>query len=421
MKIKKLNILIFLIVSIDVTAQELVSLKELIDHSLIHNKLLEAQRIEIKAKAAEVGPKSSLEDPMLTFEAQNYPVDSFRSNEYGMTGRQISLVQKIPFPGKRGLREKAAKSEVEREHHFEKEKELSLIKDIKILYFEIYLAHKKKSLLEKQQVLVDKTLGVVRSQYTTGKSTQADVLNLQVEYGRLTEKILAEDKQITSLSAEMVHHLGGNKDFQNKKPAPIEKSKVEVKSLAIDVLSSRAIKNNPLLLAMKSEFQIRSDEKLLAKKSYFPDFEIGAGYTFRDPTPGDRGVDFASIKIGINIPLWANSKQSEEVKVASLRESRSEVLLQNEKIHLERELKMALAAFVEFDQKLELFETSLAPLSRQAAESSRAAYLSGKLDFASFLKAISTQFDTELSKEEALVMREKYIATLEWLVGEEIL
>lgn len=409
-----------LLVPLQGFASEEYTLQELLDYGIRYNKLLEAQRLETKAKVADVGPKSSLDDPMLSFEAMNYPVDSFSSREFGMTGRQLWFSQKIPFPGKLGAKEEAAKSEAERERSLEKGKELDVIRDIKILYYEIYLAHRRKSLLEKQQALIDKTLGVARSRYTTGKISQADVLNLQVEYGKLTEKVLEAERSIESLNAEIAHHLGGIKEFQSRKPAPVRKSVLVVKALKFDDLLSRALKANPSLHAMEHERVAREEEKRLAKKGYLPDFEFGAGYTFRDPSPGDPGTDFASVRVGINIPLWAGSKQSEEVKAASFREAKAEVMLNNERIHLERELKVTFSELKESDQRLELFDTSLVPLARQAAESSRAAYLSGKLDFASFLKAISSQFETELAREESLVQREKNIASLHALLGGEL-
>jgi len=396
------------------------TLQELIEHGLKHNKQLQAQRLEVKAKTAEIGPSSSLDDPMLSFEAMNYPTDTWSTGKTGMTGRQLWLSQKIPFPGKLGAKEDMAQAEAQRENHFEKAKELEVVRDIKILYANVYLAHRRKDILEDQRTLIEKTLKVARSKYTTGTTSQADVLNLQVEYGKLTDKILEAQKSIDTLNAEIIHHLGGVSEFENKRPAPLPRTDLSVQSLDYKNLLGESLTNNPAIHAMHSEREARDHEKSYAKKGYLPDFEIGVGYTLRNPSLMDNGVDFASVKIGISIPLWAGSKQSEEIRAASFRESKAEVMVENEKIHIERAVRVSFSELNEADKRLELFETSLLPLATQASQSSRAAYLAGKLDFSTFIQALSTQFETELSREEALVKRENRIAELEAILGRNI-
>src|SRR5256885_9427009 len=97
------GILILLLIAPPTFAEspELV-LKDLIEEGLQKNAALKAAKAEALSKEAEAGPKSSYEDPMLAFEAMNYPVDTFSNTETGMTGNQLSLTQRVPFPGKLG-------------------------------------------------------------------------------------------------------------------------------------------------------------------------------------------------------------------------------------------------------------------------------------------------------------------------------
>ena len=70
---------------------------------------------QASAEAAEhrVGPAGSLDDPRLEYEAINLPTDHFDFDSTPMSGNQISLSQRFPFPGVLGNRKKAARAGAE--------------------------------------------------------------------------------------------------------------------------------------------------------------------------------------------------------------------------------------------------------------------------------------------------------------------
>ena len=83
----------------------------------------------------EITPQAgSLDDPMLQFGLMNLPVDTLAFDQADMTQKQITLSQKLPFPGKLGLREGiAAKSTAVSEQSYEGLK-LELIRQIRVIY-----------------------------------------------------------------------------------------------------------------------------------------------------------------------------------------------------------------------------------------------------------------------------------------------
>ena len=57
-----------------------------------------------------ISPAGALEDPRFSYEATNIPVGDFDFNSTPMSGNQLRLMQKFPFPGVLSNREEAARA-----------------------------------------------------------------------------------------------------------------------------------------------------------------------------------------------------------------------------------------------------------------------------------------------------------------------
>lgn len=400
--------------------KKLVKLGDLIQEALEHNPALRAAKFEAEAKHAEIGPAGSYEDPMIGFEAMNYPVDTFSANEFGMTGKQVKLSQKIPFPGKLGSKSRAVASEYFSKREEFNNKQLRLIKDVRVAYFEYYLAFRKRAILEEELKLIRDMIRSVRNEYTLGKIPQADVLRFQLEEADLTDKLLSADREITSHAGDLRWLLGRKGYDEIGIPEGIDKTAIDFSKLTEESLREKIIQKNPALKIAEHENQAASARLTAAKLGYLPDFEFGAGYTFRSAVPNERNVDFLSFSVGVSIPLWAFSKQAEEVNGAIAERNRSGALLEEEQLHLANQVHGSYAALVEAYKRLQLYESVMLPLSKQAANTARSAYSTRKLEYAGFLEVIRVRFQNEYAYDESLVNYESKIAEFEAFLGEPL-
>jgi hypothetical protein len=80
--------------------EKILTLKEAIDKALANNPMWRAEKFGVQTKKAAIGPAGSYDDPLIAFAAKDYRVDSFSRKGHDMTGDEINLTQKIPFPGK---------------------------------------------------------------------------------------------------------------------------------------------------------------------------------------------------------------------------------------------------------------------------------------------------------------------------------
>ncbi len=406
----------------DEKSVETLRLAPLISEALEKNAELKATEQAIVIKDAEIGPSGSYDDPVLGFEMMNYPIDSFANNRFGMTGNQVSMSQKIPFPGKLTKKQNAIRFESEAQKEELRQKRLEITKQVKLIYFELFAVYRKFDTLKEQRALLDQLIVVTRNNYALGKRSQAEVLNFQVESASLLDQELTQEKLIRSKFGE-INHLLGRSDHQGYlygRPESIQKTPIKFSDLLEKKLFEMAFSQGPMAKERLAMLKASEERLAYSNLNYLPDLEFKLGYTFRKPSPGDPGTDFASAMVGVSIPLWAGSKQTEENRGAAANKVRNEALLQEERNRIAHMIHVLFAELDEANKRVDLFEGGVLPLTRQAVAAGRSAYLTGKLDYATLLSSINKRFQMEVASTEALAIRESKIAEIEAMIGSSL-
>ncbi len=401
-------------------AETPLKLQPLIEEALKNRPALQAAKYEADAKEAEIGPQGAYDDPMVGFTAMNYPADTRSPGEFGMTGNEWSVTQRIPFPGKLSKLRNAAEHEFEAKRAAYDKKQLGLVKEVKVAFFELFLAYRKREILNEQLSLIAQLIGVARSKYALNKLTQAELLGLQSEEGNLRDQGLMVEKQIAVKTGDLNHAMGRSKHHYLPRPEDVKRTPLDLSKVTEQALGERVLEKNPGLKSIRSDLESAEERHSFAKWNYLPDFELKLAYTQRQPSPGDRGVDFVSAGVALSLPLWAFSKQSEQLKGASAERARAKALLDEERIHMLHMVHTMYSELQEAAKRLNLYEGGLVPLARQSVLSAKSAYLTGRIDYATLNSLIRNRFQTEIAYNEALVNYESRLAEFEALVGEPL-
>lgn len=404
---------------------ESASLESLIQMALDHNPEIRSSRADVQSQDAKIGPAGSYEDPMLSVQALNVPVKSLRLDQDEMSGIQVGLTQKIPFPGKRTnereiseLKSSAAKNRLA-------QKQLDIVRDVKKVYYDLYLKNQHKLILTQQRSFLKQLLAASRNQYALNKISQAVVLNLQVDEASLIDEELKIESDIYDSLAELSHLVGHEKHFFS---ASLEKhplTKVNLDLWSEEKIAASVERNSFELMALTSESEAGQMGVSLAKKGYLPDFEISANYIFRKPLEGmptsaTGNRDMVGGGIAVSLPLWAGSKQSELIKGASADQAKAQALLDNARLMLTHQARALFSQLKESKKRIELFEGGLLQLTAQAVGSGKSSYLTGRIEHAAFLESLKRQQNTQFSYQEALVKFEIQLASLEALMAKPL-
>lgn|GEM_PF-6313667 len=399
-------------------AKNTFTIDELMIHIRPHNRDLQSAHLEVEIKRAAVGPSGAWEDPVLSYEFMNYPADTLSPRELEMTGRQISLSQKIPFWGKSGLLREIAEKEAASAEALAQEKEREIARDLRQHFLDLAFLYRKLDLFGEQSKILSQISKVARRQYETGKISQAELLAAQLEMAKAESEILRLKSQIDSIYSEFTHHTGGEDYFKGKRPQFPALSKINLANLTETRIQSLLNENNLRLKAQKLDAEARNAEVLFAKKANIPDLEIMGGYTMREPTMNDRGASLVSLKVGINLPIWSGHKQSEQIKSASHKESFSNNEYQKNFLDLQRSVQQIKTEMIEFRARMDLYEKSILDLAKMTVNSNRLNYLGNKVSFANYLQSLRSQKDAEIEYFEAKVSYEKKASELEAILGD---
>jgi cobalt-zinc-cadmium efflux system outer membrane protein len=163
------------------------ALASLVAEALQNNPELRGAAKEAEAAGQRVRPAGALDDPMLEAGVLNAPIQPLRLNREDMTMKMLGLSQKLPFPGKRALREQVAAKDAETLGYGVRETTNRVARDVKLAYFDLALTEETIKQLQSNRQILEQFLRIAEGRYAVGQATQAEVLKAQTQLSRMSE------------------------------------------------------------------------------------------------------------------------------------------------------------------------------------------------------------------------------------------
>jgi len=396
-----------------------LQLQELVAESVRNNPEIRAAGNERLAAQHRVLPAGALEDPMLEVGVINAPLRSQIFRREDMTMKMLGLSQKIPFPGKLDLRQEVAAKDSESVAHAYQETVNRVIRDLKSAYFELAFATVSARLVEKNKQALEQFLKISESRYSVGQGGQADVLKAQTQLSRMNDELIKLGRERQTIAAELTRVLGRRFDAVAPVPMALQGRGAQ---LQFEALMETALSQRPQLLALKSLVDRSSKSIELARKDYYPDFDVKFSYGQRDNTlDGMRRDDLVGVTVAINLPVRRETKRDPRVAEAIAMRDQAKDLYQAQSNELASKLRQQLAIAEQSLASARLYETGILPQARLAVESSLAAYRVNRVDFLTLLDNQMTVLSYEISYASALSGYNKALAEIDLLTGKPAL
>lgn len=390
-------------------------LSQLVAEVLQNNPELQAARKEREAASQRIAPAGTLDDPMLEAGVLNVPTNSFSFNREDMTMRMIGVSQRFPYPGKLGLREEVATREAEAAGHNYQEAANRAIRDLKAAYFDLGLVVASTQLVEKNRKILEQFLRIAETRYGVGQGNQADVLKAQTQLSRMLEELIKLARERPMLEAELNRILG--RRIAASAPLP-EAPELREVPLQLDALHDLAQRTRPQLLALQSA-TVRGDKALeLARKDYFPDFDVRLSYGQRDNMPdGTRRSDMVNFTVAINLPVWRERKQGPRVAEAQAMRDQAEMMYLAQRNELAAKLRQQVAIAEQNLRSARLYQKDILPQARLTVEAALSAYRVNRVDFMTLLDNQMSVFNFEIAHATAIAAYNKALAEIDFLSG----
>ena len=393
------------------------NLAELVNIALANNPEIAASGAHLRMLDYKAQQAGSLEDPMLTLKIQNGIIsDPLNFKRDPMTQKVVGISQQLPWFGKRDLRSDVARRDAESSHWNREERILDIIRGVKETYYQIYFTDKSLEILAKNVRILDDFIIIAENRYAVGQGVQQDIFKAQLEKSKLLDMRITLEQQRQSLEIRINSLLYRPAStpigvIPDPRITPLTHGEAE--------LMEQAEQNRPLLKGMQAQIGKSQAAQDLARKEFFPDFNVFFEYMQRDPTPGSDGADMYSLGVTFNLPV------QKERRHAMLAEAASEQTMSSAELSdAKNSIRSAIADLIsqmERRRKLaELYKEGIIPQAEQALESAVIAYRVGKVDFLALLDSRLTLFNYERDYYDSLADYQVRLAQMEATVGTDL-
>lgn len=400
-------------------AQNALNLEDLISIAITNSNNIMTQKKYIDVLEQSIPITTNMPDPQVTLGITNLPVNSFSLTQEPMTGKMISVSQKIPFPGKLSTMKELVRADIPvKEAELEATKE-NVVYFVKKLYYDLSIVEASIKAIEEKQTLLKGLSSVVRTKYEVSQSSQGDILAIDLALSNYEESIIGLKGKKQSLVSQLKILLQ-NDDITNIETINFDELhfKLPEKQTLVDL----AFENNSALKKSSLLEQKMKIAEQSASLNYYPDFNVSIAYSQRDyldRTSTDLD-DFLSFTVGFNIPLGYGGKYKAEEQKATLMQEyfNLEYLAQFQQAEMEISGVLELLSG-NMKKGKHIKEVSLI----QAAQLYNAVlseYHTGKKDFLQLIKSLEKQVDIELKYITLNAEILKQFAQLENIIGTDL-
>lgn len=400
-------------------AQEPLVLAPLIEVALANNPSLEVLQRRLDAIEAVIPTAGALDDPRLKFELSNVPLQSFNFASTPMSGKQLTLSQKLPYPGKRAAKERIVQQQakVAKETYLDRKGEL--VQQVKQAYFRLAFLHRAIEITQKNEALMIDFIRIAKTKYSVGKGLQQDLLKAHVAQSDLKDQLIGLNQQRRRAEAQLNTVLNRPPQSPVGHPTPILQTAFydSVESLQALLLAQR-----PQLKGLQEQAQRWLAVEDLARRQAQPDFDLSLGYRQRDLIASDpvKGRDFLSVGVTANLPIYKGRKQHQQRLEARLRRQAVQAEYETTKQQLFLQLQLLFIDQQAHRAQAELFKSVIIPQADQALSATLTGYQVGKVDFLNLLDSQITLFNHEIQYYHHLTAYETALAGIEAVVGKRL-
>lgn len=393
-----------------------VTLDQLLSEADRNNPSLAAAQEQIAGAETKVAQVTSLADPVLSVALSNYPIDSLKSNQTPMTGNEIRLAQKFPFPGKLAAGGKAAAQRIRWYASAYQDARLQLRQKVKDAWFRLLFLRQAIGLAQSNLGIIDDFIQLTETRYQVGKGLQQNVLKANLQRSKQLDMLFALQQQEQATLGEINSLVGRGT------ATPIE-TRTELKPQGVPFelsqLQQQAVQKRPMFTAFAAMIEEAKAKREQARLGYKPDFTVWGSYRFRDDSLPDGGPDFLSAGVSFNLPVRrgrldaAAAEADSALRLAYHKrdEFRNQV---NLSIH------RAYTRLRQANDLAELYRTGIIPQAEQTLQATLSAYQVDKVDFLDLLDAEMTLYRYQTDHLRALADQQRSLAELQAAAGLEV-
>ncbi|WP_158967865.1 TolC family protein [Paraglaciecola sp. L3A3] len=286
---------------------------------------LKGSELTERALLATGEASDSLPDPSISVDLLNLPTDGFDFSQEPMSQFKLAISQNFTRGASRQLKQKQYNQLAAQHPLLRKNRLAELELTVSQLYLDAFAAQQAINHIAKDRPLFEQLIETINASYTStqGNSQQQDILQARIKLALIDDHSLKMQQQLDTALAQLSRWLPeSNIKLADSKAWP---EITKFPNHLTDILATQQIhqladllSQHPAVLAIQQQIKAKVSAVDLAKQKYQPLWGVSASYAYRDDDPftGSR-ADFFSVGIKVELPLFSNQRNDNEVAAAS--------------------------------------------------------------------------------------------------------
>jgi cobalt-zinc-cadmium efflux system outer membrane protein len=388
-------------------------LSELLEEAEKNNPQIEAARQGWQAANQVRTQVSTLPDPQFNMQHVSVgsprPFAGYTNSEFAYLGLGVS--QDIPYPGKLRLKGEIAKRDADVSLQQIESVRRAVLAELKAGYFQLAYLSKTLTILEQDGELLKQVEQAADARYRSGMGIQQDVLQAQLQKTKLLREIAMHHLQVGKLEAHLKQLLNRSQESPDIEAADLTETPL---AQNYDDLLAAAQAQNPELAGAQKMIEKQSLQVDLARRDFYPDFNVQYMWQRTDPTQFRAYYMFS---VGVRVPIYPGRKQRPELAQAEAEQLRARSELQAQSQQVVSELRSQYVIAQQTSELLKIHREGLSPQARSEFQAGLAAYQSNKQEFQALLTAFLDVLHLDEDYWQNVAEYETAIARLEQLTG----
>ncbi len=386
--------------------------------ALQRNPSLQTALARYRAALQKVPQVTALPDPMLNFTQFVRSVET----RVGPQLNSLMVSQRFPWFGKLDLKGKTAFKEAAAVYQLFRAREREVVHQVKLAFYELGYVDRALEITREEQLLLEHYERLAQSRYGAGQGLRQGVIKIQAEITKMLNRLQMLHRQRESAAARL-------NTLMDRAPestlAAVQALPLPPVALDLDKLYELGERNRQELLAAGTRIEKNEQAIELAKRSFWPDLTLGAGFVNLgergDPAgrlmpPPDNGKNAYNFSIGINIPIWKKKYRAEVLEATE-----SLIAERNNYLDLRNEMELGVRDQVirleTLREQIDLFERVLIPQAEEALRSTESSYQTGQLGALELLDSERVRLEVRLVNERYRADYRSALSQLERAIG----
>ena len=383
-----------------------LSLRQALHETLLHNPELLAFSFELRAVEARRLQAGLLPNPELSAELENFGgTGSTRGVESAEATIQLS--QLIELGGKRAKRLRLAGLERDVAGFDYEAKRLEIFTDTTKAFVEALAAQERLALTAELLRLAERVLGAVSERVKAGKVSPVEETRARIAVSTARLDIRQAQSAYEAARKRLAAFWGSTTPRFERLSGSLETTA----SMPSEEQLAAMMQKNPDIARWAVEMDARRAQVAVEQSQRIPDVTVSGGVRYLHETEDPAFV------VGFSVPLLFFDRNQGGIREAHARLEQAEHERRAAEVRIGTELSEAYQHLVSAASEVQVLQQDVLPATHETFQATQEGYRQGKFGFLDVLDAQRTLFETRGQFLEALTTYHQAVADIERLIG----